>query len=89
VENRTTLIQAYGLREIAKGIGILANRRPTGWVWGRVAGDALDLATLAAAMTPDNPRRQNVALAMGAVAGVAALDVLAGLQLSRPRRGQR
>ena len=88
MENRATLIQAFGARGIVKGVGILANRRPTGWVWARVAGDALDLATLSTAMTPDNPRRQTVALAMGAVAGVAALDVLAGVQLSRPRRGR-
>ena len=40
------LVQAYGLREIATGLGILAargeDRAP--WLWGRVAGDALDLA---------------------------------------------
>src|SRR5947209_15728050 len=43
------LVQAYGLREIATGIGILSSARPAGWMWGRVAGDALDIATLLAA----------------------------------------
>lgn len=81
--DRTDLIQAYGLREIGTGIGILTNRRPTEWVWGRVAGDALDLATLATGLDGDNPRRGNVALAMAAVAGVAALDVMCATQLSR------
>lgn len=42
------LIRAYGVREIAKGVGILTSPNPTPWLWGRVAGDALDLATLAA-----------------------------------------
>jgi hypothetical protein len=83
VEGRRMLVQAYGVREIGTGIGILTERRPAEWVWGRVAGDVLDLGTLATALTPDNPRRRNVLLAMGAVAGVMALDVLAARQLSR------
>jgi hypothetical protein len=83
VEGRETLIQAYGLREIGTGIGILTNRRPAEWVWGRVAGDALDLGTLGTALSPENPRRRNVLLAMAAVAGVTALDVICARQLSR------
>ena len=81
--DRTDIIQAYGLREIGTGIGILTDRRPAEWVWGRVAGDALDLATLATGLDGDNPRRGNVAFAMAAVAGVAALDVLCATQLSK------
>lgn len=83
VEDRTLLVQGYGVREIGTGIGILTERRPAGWVWGRVAGDVLDLGTLATALTPNNPRKRNVLLAMGAVAGVMALDVLCARQLSR------
>jgi hypothetical protein len=83
VDDREGLIRAYGAREVGAGIGILANRRPAGWVWGRVAGDVLDLATLATALTPDNPRKRNVLLAMGAVAGVMALDVVCARQLSQ------
>ncbi|HEX6040606.1 hypothetical protein [Longimicrobium sp.] len=83
VEGRKALVQGYGVREIGTGIGILTERRPAGWVWGRVAGDVLDLGTLATALTPDNPRKRNVLLAMGAVAGVMALDVLCARQLSR------
>ena len=81
--DQTEVIQAYGVREIATGIGILMRRRPAEWVWGRVAGDALDLATLATGLDGDNPRRGNVAFAMAAVAGVTALDVLCATQLSR------
>lgn len=81
--DRTEVIQAYGLREIGTGIGILTDRRPTEWVWGRVAGDALDLATLATGLDDENPRRGNVVFAMAAVAGVAALDVLCATQLGK------
>src|SRR5947209_20398595 len=30
------LLQAYGIREIVAGVGILARTRPTEWVWARV-----------------------------------------------------
>ncbi|WP_200840954.1 hypothetical protein [Geminicoccus flavidas] len=85
MEDRSGLIQAYGVREIATGIGILASRDPTPWVWARVGGDALDLATLAPAV-PDNPQKGNVLLAMMAVAGVTALDLICAQQLSTARQ---
>ncbi|MGZ3159036.1 MAG: hypothetical protein ACXU7H_08125, partial [Burkholderiaceae bacterium] len=40
------LVRAVGLREIASGVGILSDRNPSGWLWTRVAGDAMDLALL-------------------------------------------
>jgi hypothetical protein len=83
MEDQTAIIQAYGVREIATGVGILAQRRPAEWVWGRVAGDALDLATLASGLDGDNPQRSNVVMAMAAVAGVTVLDTLCARQLSR------
>jgi hypothetical protein len=77
------LIAGYGVREIATGIGILASKDPTPWIWGRVAGDALDLATLATALEGRNPKKENVGIAMAAVAGVTALDVYCAQTLSR------
>src|SRR5918993_6093381 len=83
MEGSETLVRLYGLREIAKGVGILASDDPTPWIWGRVAGDALDLATLATGLEGDNPKQGNLALAIGSVAMVTALDVYCGQQLSR------
>jgi hypothetical protein len=83
MDGQETLIRAYGLREIATGIGILASEDPTPWIWGRVAGDALDVATLVPGLDHDNPQRGNVALALAAVAGATALDVYCGQTLSR------
>ncbi|WP_262296053.1 cyclase dehydrase [Microvirga sesbaniae] len=77
------LIAGYGVREIATGIGILASKDPTPWIWGRVAGDGLDLATLATALEGKNPKKGNVGIAMAAVAGVTALDVYCAQTLSR------
>lgn len=80
------LLQAYGLREIATGIGILAGGRQAPWLWGRVGGDLLDLATLAPALGRDNPRRTAAAVATAAVAGVTAADIACARALSRQER---
>jgi hypothetical protein len=77
------LLPSYGLRELACGVGILGSDRPAGWLWGRVAGDALDLATLATAALADDPtRRGRAQLALLAVVGVTALDVVCAAGLS-------
>jgi hypothetical protein len=76
------LVVAYGVREVVKGVGILASDDPTPWIWGRVAGDALDLATLGAGLHDDNPKKDNVGLAMLAVLGVTALDFYTAKTLS-------
>src|SRR5690348_18101316 len=69
------ILFAYGLREIATGVAILASERPAGAVWARVGGDVLDLATLGRAMTDDDSDRGRLAAATAAVLGVAALDL--------------
>jgi hypothetical protein len=70
------LVRAYGAREIANGVAILAAHDPRPWIWARVGGDALDLATLAPGLRDDNPRRGNVAIALAAVVGATALDLV-------------
>jgi len=47
MQGRETLIRACGLREIVNGVGLLASADPRPWLWGRIAGDALDLSMLA------------------------------------------
>jgi uncharacterized membrane protein len=85
------LLRLFGLREMASGVGILTQHRPAPWMWGRVGGDALDLACLGAALTSDEAKPGRIAAAMAAVAGVTALDVLCSQQLSQsaPQQGQR
>jgi hypothetical protein len=82
MEGQTGLLRAFGLREIATGVGILYKPRPAAWLWGRVAGDTLDLAALGAACTPDNPERDRVAAAIGTVAGIAAVDAWCAWRLT-------
>jgi hypothetical protein len=79
-----SVVRAYGMREIATGVWILSHPQNAAGVWARVAGDFLDLGTLWTGLAqPSNSRRMNVALAMGAVAGVTALDIMTARQLDR------
>jgi hypothetical protein len=86
MEEHAELLRAYGAREIVAGVGILAQDDPTPWLWGRVGGDVLDLGTLAIGLGRGNPQRGNVAIAVGAVAGVTALDVLCARSLGQDRQ---
>jgi hypothetical protein len=82
MEGKEGIIRAYGVREIMTGVAILASHDPTPWIWGRVGGDGLDLATLAPHLSGDNPKQGNAAVAAAAVAGVTALDVLCAQRLT-------
>lgn len=86
MEGREGVVRAYGLREIVSGIGILSSQNPAPWVWSRVAGDALDLATLTTGLTKDNDRKDRVGLAIAAVTGVTVLDMVCAQALSVEQR---
>lgn len=47
MHGRHGLVRACGAREIATGLAILLSKNPTPWLWARVGGDVLDIATLA------------------------------------------
>ncbi len=83
---RLVLRGAVGAREIAAGVGILSRRRPVGWLWARIAGDAFDLGMLGIAFAANarhTERRRRVALTAAAVAGITAADVIASVRLTR------
>lgn len=82
-DDHQLLLGASGLREITMGLGILSERRPAGWMWSRVGGDALDLALLAGALSESQGNRKRTVAAMLAVAGIAAVDCFASRHLSR------
>ena len=78
----TGLIRVYGLREIAAGITIFSQEKPAAGMWSRVAGDALDLASLGKAFASPSAKRGRVAFATANVLAVTALDLIAAKQLS-------
>jgi len=72
--NLPRLTRAYGMREIGTGIGILASKDPSPWLWGRVAGDALDVATVGAGLfSQRRPLRTLASITL--LLGVAYLDM--------------
>ncbi|WP_343717825.1 hypothetical protein [Inquilinus sp.] len=83
------VVQAYGAREVATGLAILGRSQdPAPFVWARVAGDALDLATLAA-VAGGSRARGRLGFAVAAVIGVTVIDALCAQSLSsrQPHRG--
>jgi len=85
--DRRTLVRFYGVREIAAGVGILSRQSPVGGMWGRVAGDLVDLATLGAIMGSKNANRTRTGVAAAAVLGVAALDLYCSQKLTQAQLG--
>jgi uncharacterized membrane protein len=81
-ENQRT-VRAVGFREIATGVGLLTQQRPARFVWGRVTGDAMDLALLGRAFNSRRNDHGRLAAATAAVAGVTILDLVASQRLIR------
>ena len=85
MDGHEPIVFAYGVREIVNGIGILASDDPTPWIWGRVGGDALDIATVAAGMSGGNPRVANAAVALVSLLGITAVDLYCARSLGEER----
>jgi uncharacterized membrane protein len=84
-DHRVNMVRLVGVRELMSGAGILMNQDAKGknnWVWGRVAGDAMDIALISAVMNARDADQGRLMAVLAAVAGVTALDVLAGRQLA-------
>jgi hypothetical protein len=75
MDGQERFVQACGAREIASGMMTLSTDKHAG-LCTRVAGDGLDLITLLAAYRDDNPKRENVAVALSMVFGVTLLDLI-------------
>ena len=86
-KGHTGLIRLYGLREIASGITIFSQQNPAAGVWSRVAGDAVDLATLGAAAGSPDAKKGRLAFATANVIAVTALDVICAKQLTNGNHG--
>ena len=69
------LVRAFGLREIAAGLTILTQPDNIIGPSARVGGDLLDIAVLAEACLPRNPRREEAEMALVVVLAVTAVDI--------------
>ncbi|MBX9932440.1 MAG: hypothetical protein K2Y56_13010 [Methylobacterium sp.] len=75
MEGKEALVRAYGAREIGSGILSLSIDKKLG-LWSRVAGDGLDIATVMTALRPNNPKRDNVVIALALLLGITAIDLI-------------
>lgn len=74
---------AVGVRELAAATGLLGRPRP-GWLWGRVGGDLMDLATLTRALKNHDGRSLGrTVAATAAVTAITATDVYAAVTRTR------
>lgn len=46
----TAMVRGAGLRNLGVGAGLLLSKNPTPWLWGRVAGDVMDIGVVATGM---------------------------------------
>lgn len=89
LDGRERLLQAYGGREIGAGIWALSDT-PAPAIWSRVAGDLVDLATLAAGVrSGDSDQRRNAWIALGIVGGITAVDLLTAASLTAEQSERR
>lgn len=82
IDGQERLMGQYGVREIVNGVGLLASRDPVPWLQSRVTGDVVDAGTLALGLAGRDRGRSGMALL--AVLGVLALDIVCMQALRRP-----
>lgn len=83
------LQRLVGARELTAAAGLLGPMRPAGWLWARVAGDALDVTLTASALRTGHGRRRRLAAVTVALAGVMVFDVVAARHNGRASRPTR
>jgi hypothetical protein len=76
----------FGAREMATGVALFSDPTQSAALWARVAGDAFDILMLRSLSGRSNPKRGNVRLALGVVAAVTLLDVVAAVRMSGVKR---
>jgi hypothetical protein len=81
------VLRALGARGLASAA--VLDRRPRMGAWSRVAGDAMDLALLGLAAITARRDSKRLAIAIGAVLGIAALDVFTARRLGRGQRTEK
>jgi hypothetical protein len=87
MEGKESLIRAYGAREIGSGLLSLSPDKQAG-LWSRVGGDGLDIAMLMTALGENNPKRDNVAIALAMVLGVSVLDLIGAQATAVPHKSE-
>lgn len=78
-------LRAMGAREVVTGLGILTRSNDPKWLWSRLGGDLMDVTLLRSELASPAAERARGLLATAVVVGIAAVDGLAALELTRER----
>jgi hypothetical protein len=90
VPKREGIIRAFGIRELVSGAALIARPKASVNAWGRVAGDVLDLAALAAVLRTPGTRTKTALGGVTFVASALVADALAGVAMRKEeQRGRR
>jgi uncharacterized membrane protein len=81
-DDQQNVMRVVGAREIASGVAILAQAKPTPGLWLRVGGDIMDLALLRSAMESPQAAKDRVTAATLVVLGITAADVISGAMMT-------
>jgi hypothetical protein len=84
-----TAQRLVGVRELAAAAGLLGTDRRAPFVWGRVAGDAMDLLLLARAWMGKRASTSRLFAATASVAGITVLDVMTAVRMTNDPRTQK
>ncbi|MEU7841609.1 SRPBCC family protein [Micromonospora sp. NPDC049114] len=80
------VVPLVGARELIHAAGLLTSRRKSMWAWTRVAGDAMDVASLGLAIAHRGGRRRRRLLVVtGAIVGITVVDLLTAVQATRAK----
>jgi hypothetical protein len=74
------LQRILGAREIMSGTGILFGKNTRGWMWSRVAGDAMDTAILGSMFVSGLGMRKRLVPSIAAVVALMVLDAKVALR---------
>ncbi|HEX9968984.1 MAG TPA: hypothetical protein VGB03_02510, partial [Acidimicrobiales bacterium] len=75
-----SLVRLVGMREVGAAAALLTKPKQGAFVWARVAGDVMDLALLGRALRHGGNQARRLGPATVAVAGITALDIVAGVK---------
>lgn len=71
----TGVVRVFGLRKIARGLGLLLQPHRREWAWARVTGDAIDFTLLGKTFGLPHANKGWLGAITAAVAGVTLVDL--------------
>jgi hypothetical protein len=68
------MTRLIGIREIVTGTGVLFGRNTSGWMWGRVAGDVMDVSIVVGQIAGRLGTREKLMVSAVVLSAIGVLD---------------